>query len=249
VEAEERVKQSVEVSAKTVDEAINRALAQLGVTREQARIEVLHEGSRGFLGFGAEDARVQVTVLPPPVPPVAPPPESAPPPAQPVPAVTAEPTANDIVSTARPLLEGLLEAMGLTARVETHVGSDPEDPTVPVVTLNILGDDLGVLIGRRGETLGALQYLIRLMVNKQLERRANVVIDVEGYRQRRERSLRDLAKRMADRVARDGRTVVLEPMPAYERRIIHLALRDHPIVTTYSVGDGDRRKVTIRLKR
>jgi spoIIIJ-associated protein len=87
------------------------------------------------------------------------------------------------------------------------------------------------------------------MVNKQIERRASIVLDVEGYRQRRERQLRDLAKRMADRVARDGRTAVLEPMPAHERRIVHLALRDHPAVTTYSVGDGDRRKVTIRLKR
>jgi spoIIIJ-associated protein len=249
VEANARAEKSVEVNAKTVDEAINRALALLGVPREQTKIQVLREGSRGILGFGAEDARVRVTVLLPAAPAVAPPAEPAAPPVQPGPAAAAVPAADDIVAVARPLLEGLLKAMGLVARVETRVETDPDDPTLPVVIFNILGDDLGGLIGRRGETLSALQYLTRLMVNKQIERRASIVLDVEGYRQRRERQLRDLAKRMADRVARDGRTAVLEPMPAHERRIVHLALRDHPAVTTYSVGDGDRRKVTIRLKR
>jgi spoIIIJ-associated protein len=97
--------------------------------------------------------------------------------------------------------------------------------------------------------LNALQFITRLMVNRRLRGRANIVVDVEGYKVRREKALRQLAHRMAERVARDGRTVSLEPMPAYERRIVHLALRDHPAVTTYSVGEGDSRKVTIRLKR
>jgi len=115
--------------------------------------------------------------------------------------------------------------------------------------LEIQGRELGALIGRRGETLAALQYITRLIASRDLERRARIVIDVEGYKSRREALLRRLAKRMAEQAVQRGRTVSLEPMPPHERRIIHLALRDNPSVTTESVGEGDRRKVTIVPRR
>jgi spoIIIJ-associated protein len=115
--------------------------------------------------------------------------------------------------------------------------------------LEIQGRDLGALIGRKGETLAALQYITRLIVSRDLERRANIVIDVEGYKARRETMLRRLAKRMAEQAIQRGRTVSLEPMPPHERRIIHLTLRDNPNVTTESVGEGDHRKVTIVPRR
>ncbi len=139
--------------------------------------------------------------------------------------------------------------MGVRARIEVRY-PEPEagETEAPPFILNVRGKDLGSLIGRRGETLQALQYITRLIVGRELERRVALVVDVEGYRQRRERSLRRLAQRMAERVVRTGRRVVLEPMPPAERRIIHLALRDHPKVTTESIGQGDRRKVTIFLR-
>ena len=111
--------------------------------------------------------------------------------------------------------------------------------------LQIRGRDLGMLIGRRGETLAALQYITRLIASRELQRRANIVLDVEGYKSRREQMLQKLAKRMANQALQMGRTVSLEPMSPYERRIVHLTLRDHPDVSTQSVGEGDRRKVTI----
>ncbi|MGD2206314.1 MAG: R3H domain-containing nucleic acid-binding protein, partial [Anaerolineae bacterium] len=114
---------------------------------------------------------------------------------------------------------------------------------------NVTGDDLGILIGRRGETLRALQYLVRLMVGHQLKRWTNLVVDVEHYRVRRHRALKELAHRMAERVVKTERTQALEPMPAYERRLVHIALRNHPKVMTKSIGEGEKRKVTIRLKQ
>jgi spoIIIJ-associated protein len=141
-------------------------------------------------------------------------------------------------------LEELLAKMEINARVAVYRAQPSGGEETPWV-LQIQGADLGVLIGRRGETLAALQYITRLIASRDLQRRANIVIDVEGYKTRREKQLRRLAKRMADQALQIGRTVSLEPMPPYERRIIHLALRDHPQVTTQSVGEGEHRKVTI----
>jgi len=115
--------------------------------------------------------------------------------------------------------------------------------------LNITGEDLGILIGRRGETLRALQYLVRLMVSHRLKHWTNLVVDVENYLIRRRRSLESLANRVADQAVRAGRVQALEPMPAYERRLVHIALRKNPKVTTESIGEGERRKVTIVPKR
>jgi spoIIIJ-associated protein len=120
-----------------------------------------------------------------------------------------------------------------------------EEGEPPPVVLDIVGDDLGILIGRRGETLAALQYITRLMVSRKTRRWYPLVVDVEQYKLRRERSLRRLAQRMAERVSFSRQPIALEAMSAYERRIVHMALRDHPSVTTESVGEGDQRKVTI----
>jgi spoIIIJ-associated protein len=148
------------------------------------------------------------------------------------------------------ILQGLIDRMNLRARVEVVPQSDAEaDQDERVQVLNIVGDDLGVLIGRQNEVLSALELVTRLMVNQRVHGRSDFVVDVNGYRAKRAESLRKLALRMADQVVETGRTAVLEPMPPAERRIIHLALRDHSKVTTQSVGEGDRRKVTIMLRR
>jgi spoIIIJ-associated protein len=151
----------------------------------------------------------------------------------------------------RELLAGLLERLNLRANVEIVPQSDAEadEDGDRSLVLNIVGDDLGVLIGRQNETLLALEFITRLMTNQQSHSRTGFVVDVNGYRAKRAESLRRLALRMADQVSQTGRMVALEPMPPAERRIVHLALRDHPSVTTQSIGEGDRRKVTIVPKK
>ena len=240
-------KASVEISAKTVEEAIARGLADLSLTREQAEITVLNPGRSGVLGFGAEDALVRI----------APRPElqeraaevaelesdfEAPARAAPAP----EAPTSEAANLAADVLQGLLDRMSIRARVTVRVGDDLiEEGEEPPLTLDIVGDDLGILIGRQGETLRDLQYMTRLMLSHQLERWEPIVVDVESYRVRRRRSLHLLAIRMAERVVVSRQRVVLEAMPAHERRIIHMALRDHPTVTTKSIGEGEHRKVTI----
>lgn len=223
----------------------------LGVRRDRVDVEILSEGSRGVLGFGAENARVRLLVkLPPqpeprpePVTPVPePPPESE---AEPEPALETfeNPTAEQV---GREILSDIVRLMGIQAAVESELGYElAEAGQPPPTVLNITGDDLGILIGRRGETLRTLQYLVRLMVSHRLKHWTDLVVDVEHYRVRRRRALTSLAERVAERVSKEGRPQALEPMPAYERRLVHIALRDHPHVTTQSVGEGERRKVTI----
>ncbi|MGF1504509.1 MAG: KH domain-containing protein [Chloroflexi bacterium] len=144
---------------------------------------------------------------------------------------------------AREVIGGIVDRMGYRANVHIDAENidDPESPWV----LDVRGADLGSLIGKKGETLEALQYLARLIVSRQLQRRVDIIIDVEGYKARREASLRKLAERMARQATRMGRTVTLEPMPPNERRIIHMALRNHNEVSTESVGSGNKRRVTI----
>ncbi len=234
----------------------------LGVRRDQVEVEVITEGSRGVLGFGAENARVQLLVKPPPAP-QPPPPQVAPaevllappvapaevlpaPPAAPVQEAEPETVDDGAGQVGREVLVDLLRLMGVQASVESMLGYElAEEGEPPPIILNITGDDLGILIGRRGETLRALQYLVRLMVSHRLKHWTNLVVDVESYLVRRRRTLESLALRVAEQVARSGRAQALEPMPAYERRMIHVALRKHPKVTTKSVGEGERRKVTI----
>ena len=279
---------SDEYRGKTVDAAINAALAVLRVNLEQVDVEVVRPGSRGVLGIGAEDAIIRVTVKAPPVekkettvvvapaPPEPKPrqeprpratraPKPAPAPAAPEPvsepaaerhpraasvaSVTSAASADKETAAAEQgsvILASLLEHMGLNASVEIIKQSALEaGEGDPALVLNIVGDDLGVLIGRQNEVLSALELITRLMVNQQAHMHSSFVVDVNGYRARRAEALRKLALRMAEQALESGRTMVLEPMPPSERRIIHITLRENPAVTTQSVGEGDHRKVTI----
>lgn len=149
------------------------------------------------------------------------------------------------------VLEDLLGRLGLEAQIVSEIkpplGGGEGAPDV--ITLNVKGDDLGILIGRRGQTLAALQHIVRLIIANWAKARVPIVIDVEGYKQRRYEALQALARRMAEQVKTRGRPFALEPMPAYERRIIHLTLADDPDVTTESTGDGEVRKVVIVPKK
>lgn len=151
-----------------------------------------------------------------------------------------------VSALAREFLQTLLQKMGMNGQVEVLPDTGSESPNAFV--LNIVGDDLGVLIGRRGETLRDLEYIIRLMLAQKGFKSAKAIVDVEGYRTRRERVLRELAKRMAERVEASRQPITLEAMPPNERRIIHLTLRDHPSVMTNSIGEGDHRRVMILHK-
>jgi spoIIIJ-associated protein len=150
---------------------------------------------------------------------------------------------------ARETVAELLEKMKVRAKVTARYLplDDPKDQ--PTIQVDVHGDDLSILIGRRSETLNALQYIASLIVGKELETWTPLSIDIEGYRARRERQLRQLARRMADQAIATGRRQVLEPMPASERRLIHLELRNHEQVFTESIGDEPNRKVTIALKK
>jgi spoIIIJ-associated protein len=215
---------SLEFAGKSVDEAIEKGLAELGLARAAVTVEILNEGSRGLLGLGGGEARVRLT------------PQSEP--------AAAMPASTDGASAAaKEILETLLRGMGLSAHVQVLPDENAEGDRAFI--LNIVGDDLGVLIGRRGETLRDLEYLTRLMVGHKGDQATRLVVDVEGYRMRRERSLRELAKRMADRVQTNRQPITLEAMPPNERRIVHLTLRDHLTVTTQSIGEGDHRRVMI----
>ncbi len=182
---------------------------------------------------------------PSPVAPPLPTAQPAPVPAQPAPA--AAPVA--IEDIAGQTVRDILSQMGLSANVTVRQSPAEAGDDGPAYQVDVRGGDLGGLIGRRGESLDALQYLTRLIVQHKTGEWASIIIDIDGYRERRAQALRSLASQMAERVKRDGRAISLEPMPPYERRIVHLALREHPAVMTVSVGEGDARKVTIRPKK
>jgi spoIIIJ-associated protein len=215
---------NLEVSAKTVEEAIQKALEKLNLGREEVEVTVVKEGKHGILGLGAEEAKVKVRPL-----------VKAP---------------AKVGKTAKEVLETLLLRMGVEASVvaQTKPAVEGGGEASDIVALEVSGDDLGILIGRRGQTLASLQHIVRLIVAHQAKARVPIVIDVEGYKQRRYEALRALAHRMAEQVKARGRPFTLEPMMAYERRIIHLALVDDPDVTTESVGEGEARKVVIMPK-
>ncbi|RME34255.1 MAG: protein jag [Thermoflexia bacterium] len=219
----------------TVEAAIQAGLTALRLPREAVEVEVLDEGSRGILGIGARMARVRITLrVLPEVSPVPSP--------EPVPAPEAPMGAD--ADLARSVLSDLLRRMGFVAEITVRqLAGGPEEE--PSLVLNVQAPGADVLIGPRGETLAALQHIVRLIVNQRAGRRINLFVDVQDYRERRRRSLERLAEQMAARAVKSGRTVYLEPMPPYERRIIHLALRDRSDVTTQSVGEGNRRRVTI----
>jgi spoIIIJ-associated protein len=222
---------SIEISARTVAEAIQLALAQLGKDRDEVAIEVLEAGSED------EEALVRVTAVDDE--------EEA------APARQAPPSGpTNIDQIARRILEDLLERMDIHGYVTAVRSSVPDQRGDPeeTITLHVEGADeeaMGLLIGRRGETLRSLQFMVNLLVSRKVQKWPQVVVDVGNYRQRRQESLEGLARRMAERVRQSGRPLTLEPMGAYERRIVHLALRPDPTVYTESTGEGENRKVVI----
>jgi len=232
------------MSARTVDEAIELGLKELDADRDEAEVEILSRGKAGFLGIGAEVARVRVTRI------------SAGRNAAGMPTTgEGETTAAGMPTTgegettaagvATAAVERILEAAGVNVTRTLRAADDPESGG-PIIDL--AGEDSGLLIGRRGQTLQALQFLVNLIVRKQFEG-VRVVLDVENYRQRREFQLRDMATKVAARVTQTNRSITLEPMPPADRRIIHTSLTDNPDVSTESTGEGEGRKVTIMPKR
>jgi spoIIIJ-associated protein len=257
--------ESVEAEGRTVNEATEKALEELGLTRGDVDVEVLSEGRPRLLGFGGEPARVRVTAR-----------AAISPAARPAveageeeeeeeydedleeeelpPALRHEPakiTANaEEVEVAVTVLTDLLALMGIEATVTARAPETPGDGVGLIeAILDIEGDDLGILIGRRGSTLASLQYVVNLILAKKLNHRVAYGIDVDSYRRRREEALVNLARRMADRVRGTGRSVTLEPMPPNERRIVHLTLANDPAVMTVSIGEGEARKVAITPTR
>lgn len=221
---------SIEISARTVAEAVELALAQLGKDRDEVAIAVLESGESG------EEALVRVTVVDDDEEPQSSPPVVA--------------YSGDVVALARRILEDLLERMDIHAYVTAVTSRVPNQrgEIEETVTLHVEGADeeaMGLMIGRRGETLRSLQFLLNLLVSRRVQRWPQIVVDVGNYRQRRQESLEGLARRMAERVRQTGRPISLEPMAAYERRIVHLALRDDPGVYTESTGEGENRKIVI----
>jgi spoIIIJ-associated protein len=252
---------ALEVSGKNVDEAVSRALEQLGCTRDEVEVEVLHPGSPGrLLGFGAEPARIRVIRLEVDADTVG----TATGVAE-VEASLDEDEAEVVVvedeavleagdqaaaeaaphdpvrdaELARIMLVELIHRMGMRELRVDIVSADP-------LLLNIMGGDVADLIGRRGENLRALQFVLGLMLNKQLRRHTRVTVDADGYRARREELLTGMAQRFASRVRSTRQAMQLEAMPPNERRIVHLALSEDPDVTTESVGEGDARRVVIK---
>ncbi|MDP9237479.1 MAG: protein jag [Chloroflexota bacterium] len=234
---------AVEASGKTVEEAIENALVELDADRDQVEVEVVHEARSGILGVGGAQALVRVRLIGD---------ESAEASGRtPVPADREEgELIEDEAEMAAQMLDHLLELMGVTADVSIRDAETPGDGLgMAKAVLDVEGDDLGILIGRRGETLASLQYLLNLMASRQLGQHMSFTVDIEGYRRRREKQLNTLAFRMAEQVKRTRRPVTLEPMPPNERRIIHLALAEDGQVETSSLGEGDTRKVSIIPRR
>lgn len=207
--------EELEISAGTVEEAIEEAEKQLGASRDQFEVVVVRKGKAGILGIGGKEAVIRVK-----------------------PVASLE---QDVVKVATQVLDTLVKLMGVAGRVEAST-------EIPV-TLNIEGDDLGILIGRRGQTLACLQYIVRLIVAGRLKAWLPLAVDVAGYKKRHCENLRKLALNLADQVRLRRRAITLEPMLPDERRIIHLTLANHPDVTTHSIGEGETRKVVILLRR
>ncbi|MCW5877627.1 MAG: protein jag [Anaerolineales bacterium] len=232
---------NLEIIAPSKEEAIRKGLQELGLSEEQVHIEVLDEGSGGLFGLGGRQARVRLTVTGGERQETA---AAAPSRRQPAHSDLPVDTEN-LLAITQATVEELLHHMDVRAQVESSLGEPEEDEPEAPVMVNITGGDLSILIGRQAETLQALQLITRLIVSKEVGHSAHIVIDVENYRKRREDSLRQLAQRMAQQAISSGRRQNLEPMSPAERRIIHIALRDNPEVTTESTGEEPRRKVVI----
>ena len=204
----------IEISAKTVNDALTEALIQLGVTSDEIEYEVVDKGSSGFLGIGSKNAIIKVRK---------------------------KFSVEDMV---REFLNDVFKAMNMV--VEILVKVDEENKLIDV---ELKGDEMGILIGKRGQTLDSLQYLTNLAINKNSEEYYKVKVDTEDYRKRRKETLENLAKNIAYKVKRTKRPVSLEPMNPFERRVIHSALQSDKYVTTHSEGEEPYRHVVVTLKR
>lgn len=204
----------IEISAKTIDDAITEACQKLTVTSDKLEYEVIDEGSSGFLGIGSKPAIIKAKVK------------------------------DSVEDRAKDFLNSVFEAMNLTVIIDVKY-----DEINNNMEIDLIGDEMGVLIGKRGQTLDSLQYLVSLVVNKGVENYIHVKVDTENYRQRRKDTLENLAKNISYKVKRTKRPVSLEPMNPYERRIIHSALQNDKYVTTHSEGDEPFRHVVVVLKK
>ena len=204
----------IEITGKSVDDAIKNALSELNVTEDKIEVEVIDEGNKGlFKIIGVKPAKIRVTVK------------------------------RDYIYEAKVFLRDVLDAMAIKAEIRIKEEQD-------VININLTGPDMGIIIGYRGETLDALQYLISLVINKghDIEYK-RVILDTENYRTKRQETLKRLAEKTAYKVNKNGKSFKLEPMNPYERRIIHSALQDNPFVKTYSEGEEPYRRVVIDLKK
>jgi len=238
---------TLEVIGPSVEEAIENGLDQLGLPRDAVDVEILDEGQNGFLGIGSRQVRIRMTLVHPEIDM-----ESQ--------AVDFNGSSTEMVNPedmdeleeakfkAKEIVENLLRATKVKATVAARILEPEDDHDHPMILIEVSGKDLSILIGKRAETLNSLQYVTSLNLNQQIGHWMPLMIDVQGYRFRRERQLRQLARRLADQVIQTGRKQVLEPMPANERRLIHLELRYHPFVTTESIGEEPNRRTTIILK-
>lgn len=245
--SEERTK--LEVIAPSVEEAVEKGLKELGLTENDIEVEILDEGKKGLLGLGTRQARIALKIKRPSErsakedeeTEIIQKPQVLPQETEPERSINEEP---EEVSIARETISIILEKMLVNAKVSVRLGDSEENRVQPVL-IDIEGNDLSFLIGRKAETINALQYITSLIVGRELGRWVPLQIDVQHYRQRREDEIRTLARRIADQVVKTGRKQVLEPMPPNERRIVHLELRENPRVETESVGEDPRRKVTV----
>ena len=204
----------IEVSAKTVDDAITEALIKLGTTSDKIEYEVIEKGSTGFLGINKKDAIIKVRKK------------------------------NEVEDDISEFLSKVFEVMDLNVEILMEKNEDGS-----TINVDLKGDDMGVLIGKRGQTLDSLQYLTNLAVNKNSQNYVKVKIDTEDYRKRRKETLENLAKNIAYKVKRTKRPVSLEPMNPFERRVIHSALQNDKFVATHSEGEEPYRHVVVTLKR
>jgi spoIIIJ-associated protein len=244
---------SIEKTGKNVEEATQLALEELGVTEDEVDVEILDEGSRGFLGLGQTPAAVRVTPrdtatgkkVQKPTAEKAPAPAPAAPAPQAAPAAEAGPTGSidDAAEFAQEMLQTVLKGMGDKAKVVIKSADESQ------IVLDMVGGETAVLVGKHGQTINALQYLISIITNKQVHGQVRVVLDAEGYRTRREDMLRSQVQALAAKVKESGQEAVLDPLQAHERRIVHMALADDPDVETYSEGDEPERYVVISPRK
>ena len=255
---------TIEIEAKTIDEAIGKACEEFNVTREKLNIEIISEGSTGFLGLGSKKAKIKASrmslridlespfdlpreeevSLPLPIledlhPPVLSPAVPVPPAAPEVPAAPAAKTESTaLAQRAKETLEGILQRMYLDFSVSVEETSD-------TIILTINGDGGGLLIGKRGQNLDAIQYVVNKAATKSSDERKLIIVDTESYRQRREESLNALAREFAEKVRKTRKPVTVGHMNAHDRRIIHLALQNDDTIVTKSRGEGEYRKIVI----